>query len=133
MSNQNKQLVADFIDKIWNNRQYDELCQLLHNNFEDHSLPPSLPPGSAGLRLWIDSLGKAFDHTTRIDEILSEGQKVAVRVTMLLKHTGNWRGIDATQKEFGTGGFRMFRISNSKIIEHWGLLDATTIENAIRH
>jgi len=132
MSNQNKHVVADFIDKIWNKRQYDELCQLLHNNFEDHSLPPTMPAGSAGLKLWINSLGNAFDHTTRIDELLCEGDKVAVRVTMLLKHTGNWRGIDATHKEFGTGGFRMFRLSNGKIIEHWGLLDATTIENALK-
>jgi predicted SnoaL-like aldol condensation-catalyzing enzyme len=132
MSSKNKQVVTDFVDNIWNNRQYHHLCTFLHPNYEDHSLPPTLPAGPDGLKLWIEGLGKAFAHTTRIDDIVAENDKVAIRITMLLKHTGNWRGIEATQKEFGTTGFRMFRLADGKIIEHWGLLDPTTIENAIK-
>jgi predicted SnoaL-like aldol condensation-catalyzing enzyme len=132
MITKNKQVVTDFIDMIWNKRHYDQLCMLLHSNFEDHSLPAALPFGAEGLKLWISGLGKSFEHTTRIDEMIAEGDKVAIRITMLLRHTGTWRGIEAPGREFATGGFRVFRLSNGKIIEHWGLLDPTTIENAIK-
>jgi len=132
MMEKNKQLVADFIDTIWNNRQYDELCRFLHNNFEDHSLPPAIPGGSEGLKLWISGLGKSFEHTTRIDEMIAEDNKVAIRVTMLLKHTGSWRGVEATSRELGTSGFRLFRLADGKIIEHWGLLDPAAIEQGIK-
>lgn len=132
MTTKNKQVVADLIDRIWNNRHYDELCRFLHSNFEDHSLPPTMPGGAEGLKLWVEGLGRSFEHSTRIDEMIAEGDMVAIRVTMLLKHTGAWRGIGATGKEFGTGGFRIFSLSDGKIIEHWGLMDPTTIENAIK-
>ncbi len=132
MITKNKQLVADFIETIWNQKQYEELCRFLHSNFEDHSLPPSMPSGADGLKLWINGLGNSFEHTTRIDEVIAEDDKVAIRVTMMLKHTGAWRGIAATGRTFGTGGFRIFRIKDGKIIEHRGLVDPTTIENAIK-
>lgn len=132
MTARNKQVITDFVDTIWNNRQFDKLCRFLHSNFEDHSLPPTMPGGAEGLKLWISGLGRSFEHKTRIDEMISEGDKVAVRLTMFLKHTGAWRGVEATHREFGTGGFRIFRLLDGKIIEHRGLLDPTAIEQAIK-
>lgn len=131
MISTNKQVVTDFMDVIWNNKQYDELCRFLHTNFEDHSLPTSLPPGTEGLKVWLTALSKSFEHSSRIDDVIADGDKVAIRMTMLLKHTGQWRGIAATGKEFGTNGFRFFRLKDGKIIEHWGLLDATAIDNNV--
>lgn len=131
MISTNKQVVTDFMNMIWNNKQYDELCKFLHPNFEDHSLPTSLPPGAEGLKLWLTGLSNSFQHSSRIDDIIADDDKVAIRMTMLLKHTGQWRGIAATGKDFGTNGFRFFRLKDGKIIEHWGLLDATAIDNNI--
>lgn len=75
--------------------------------------------------------GKAFQHQTIIEEIVSEEDKVMVKIQMALKHIGKWRGIEPTGKNVFTKGYRYFKIADNKIIEHWALIDGSTIEHEL--
>lgn len=131
MNSNNKQTVIGFIEEIWNENRYDKIDHFLHPHFTDYSLPPALPSDKDGLKLWIAATGKSFDHKTIIEEIVTEDDKVMVKIRMELKHIGTWRDIEPAGKDAVTKGYRYFKLADNKIIEHWALVDGTAIENQL--
>jgi len=132
MESTNKTIVSNFISEIWNNNQLEKIDTYLHPNFKDHSLPTFLAPDKEGTKSWILATSSSFEHQTGIEEIVAEDDKVMVKIKMRLKHTGVWRGIEPTQLKISTPGYRYFKLSEGKIIEHWALVDGTVIENKLQ-
>jgi predicted ester cyclase len=128
----NKELITNYINCIWNQEKFENVLIYIHPDFKDHSLPKQLPPNTEGLVLWIMGTSKAFDHTTFIEDMVCEGEKVMIKIKMTMKHIGIWRDIEPTYKEISTIGYRHFRIKNNKIIEHWALIDGASIENQLK-
>ena len=125
-------LVQRFIDQIWNNKDFEKLDNFLHPDFKDHSLPPTLSPDQEGTKKWIVNTGVSFDHKTTIEEQVTEGDKSMVRIRMDLKHIGLWRDIEPTGIDLFAIGYRYFKISDGRIIEHWALIDGQAIENQLK-
>jgi len=121
----------NFIEDIWNQRQFQNLEKYLHPEFTDHSLPPTLPPDKVGLRLWIIGTGKSFEHKTIIEDMVNDGEKIIFKIKMKLKHIGSWRGIEASGKEIETTGYRYFLFQGNKILKHWALIDGESIEKQL--
>lgn len=132
MNTTHKQQVAGFIEDIWNTAGFEKLSTYLHESFTDHSLPPGFPPDRNGLQQWVEATGRSFRHRTVIDDLVSEGHKVMVKIRMELTHTGLWRGIEPTHKEITANGYRFFLFSENRIISHWGLIDGNAIENQLK-
>jgi predicted ester cyclase len=132
MNTQNKTTVVNFIGEIWNQNQFDKIDHFIHPAFTDYSLPSNLPSNKEGLQFWIRNTGKSFGHTTNIEEMVSEENKVMLKIRMQMKHIGEWRGIEATGAEIETVGYRYFKLADGKIIEHWALIDGNAIENQLR-
>ncbi len=130
---ENSKLVAEFIEQIWNNRNFEKLDFFLHPEFKDNSLPPALTADKEGMKKWILGTGLSFEHKTTIEEQVTEGDKSIVKIRMNLKHIGVWRDIEPTGTELKTVGFRFYKIAEGKIIEHWGLIDGQTIENQLKN
>jgi predicted ester cyclase len=125
-------LVTAFIATIWNKRDYAQLNDFLHPDFQDHSLPPSFPADKDGLRKWIDSTGASFEHTTIIEDLVTENDRSIARIRMMLKHIGNWRGIAATGIDLSTTGYRQFNFRDGRIVAHRALIDGQTIEHLLK-
>ncbi len=132
MNTSDKLIVIDFIEEIWNQNQPEKIDKYVSPKFIDHSLPSNLPSNREGTKLWIIGTGKSFEHKTVIDEIVSEGNKVMLKIKMQLKHIGVWRKIDPTHFEIETVGYRLFKLEDNKIIEHWALVDGNAIESQLR-
>lgn len=130
---ENSKLVAEFIEQIWNNRNFEKLDFFLHAEFKDNSLPPALTADKEGMKKWILGTGLSFEHKTTIEEQVTEGDKSIVKIRMNLKHIGVWRDIEPTGTELETIGFRFYKFAEGKIIEHWGLIDGQTIENQLKN
>ena len=124
----NKQLVKMYIDQIWNNRKVEDLDLFVHEAYYDHSFVPGLPRNKEGLKMWIEKTSAAFQHETITESILAEEDLVTIRITFKVKHTGKWRGIEATGRETEAKGFRQFRVKQNKIVEHWALLDGESLQ-----
>ncbi len=129
----NKEIVAAFIEQVWNTGNTSAADQFLSDNYVDHSLPSALPANAEGIIRWIAATGKSFQHRTVIEDIVAEGDKVMARVTMHLKHIGTWREIEPTDIELTTEGYRQFQIKEGKILAHWALIDGNTIENLLKN
>ena len=128
----NSKLVIEFIEQIWNNRNFEKLPQFLHPDFVDNSLPPSMCKDVEGMKKWIIETGVSFQHKTTIEEQVTEGDKSIIKIRMDLKHIGLWRNIEPTGIEIQTTGFRLYKILKGKIYEHWALIDGQTIENQLK-
>jgi predicted SnoaL-like aldol condensation-catalyzing enzyme len=131
MSTDNKSIVTSFIRDIWNQHKFENIDNYLHASFKDHSLPASLPPTKEGLKNWVISTGKSFDHITFIEDMVCEENKVMIKITMRLKHIGQWRNIEPTGAEVDTVGYRYFRLADKKITDHWALIDGSAIEHQL--
>jgi hypothetical protein len=126
------QIVLQFIEEIWNRQLTDTLGNFLHPAFTDHALPAPLTPDVGGLRQWINLTSASFIHRTIVEDHVTEGDKCVLRIRMQVTHIGTWRGIPATGMEVSTSGYRMFRVQDGKIIEHWALVDGSALESQLR-
>jgi predicted SnoaL-like aldol condensation-catalyzing enzyme len=117
-------IVARFIDQAWNKGAIPDL----HPSFVDHSLPPGVPDTQA----WIALTSASFDHQTIIEDHVTEGDKCVVRITFRVRHIAPWRGIPATGMLAETRGYRMFRVQDGKVAEHWALIDGQALEAQLR-
>jgi len=132
MNATNKSIVTNFIEEIWNSNQFEKIDNYISADFIDHSLPPTLPANRDGMKLWIIGTGKSFEHKSIIDDIVCEDNKVMLKIRMQLKHIGVWRDIEPTHFEISTVGYRYYKLSEEKIIEHWCLLDGNSIESQLK-
>src|SRR5215207_5498285 len=63
------------------------------------------------------------DLQVTIEELVAEGDKVAVRRSYAGTHRGELLGIPATGKQVRISGISIFRLAGGKIAEHWEQLD----------
>lgn len=61
------------------------------------------------------------------EDILAEGDLVAIRGRVVGIHKGDFMGIPPTGKKIDLELFVNYRIANGKIIDHWMILDSAVI------
>jgi len=62
-----------------------------------------------------------------IEEMITEGDKIAVRILATGKHTGVYEHFQATQHDIEFRGMLMRRIINGKVVEEWQVNDHLTM------
>ncbi|HRJ40818.1 MAG: ester cyclase [Caldilineaceae bacterium] len=89
-----------------------------------HFLPPGMPQGHSGLRLFYGAFHTGFpDAQLVFDDILSEGERVVIRFHLDMTHTGEFNGIPATNKRASLSGITIFRFVDGKVAERWSESD----------
>jgi len=58
-----------------------------------------------------------------IDDMIAEGDKVAMRITMTGTHKGEYMGAPPTNKKITIRAIAIERFAGSKIVEEWGQTD----------
>jgi len=71
------------------------------------------------------------DSSYQIDDILAEGDRVAIRVTMNGIHRGTFMGIPPTGKHVVGKGEEIYRVTGGKIAESWCIIDAHGLLNQL--
>ena len=66
------------------------------------------------------------DMQITVEDMITEGDRVAARVSMRGTHQGEFQGIAATGKRVQVRAMDMFRIADGKVVEHWGHGDDPT-------
>ena len=112
--------VTGFIKTVWNENKHTEISNYLRDDFVDHSLPFTSLQGKAGLLIYLKELAKKVYHNTEILELTTLDELVICKiriVTTLLcdKENGN------ISPEI-IDGYRVFRMSEGKIIGHWEMI-----------
>ena len=75
---QNKNAVRRFIHTVWTEHDPRGLDEFFTEDHTNHSLPPDLPPGLPGVRIFGGTFLNAFpDIATTVDNLTAQGDKVA--------------------------------------------------------
>ena len=125
MTTDNKAIAMRW-QNMWRKAQTDlsDLEEFIATDFVSHSMPPGITSDIAGIRQWVSIFHNAFpDMDGGVDQVVVEGNKVAVRFSGTGTHQGDFFGIPATGKPIKTTGINIFRIENGKIVEHWNNAD----------
>ena len=120
----NKALMLRFFGEMDARRDVSVIDDFVSPDFVDHSPAPGMSPDIEGLkRMFLHFLQATPDGTHAVDDILAEGDKVAVRVRAWGTQTGELFGIPPTGERVETTGIGVYRIADGKIAEHWNEVD----------
>lgn len=120
----NKDLVRSFIEEVFNKRNVGAIDQFVAANQVDHTLPANLPANTTGTKQAIEMYLRAFpDVRVTIDDMVAEGDKVAVRYTSRGTQRRAFVGLPPTGRQVAVPSYLIARIADGKIVEQWGLDD----------
>src|SRR5438132_7660755 len=90
MSEENKTVVRQ-IEEAWDANQLDKLDQYFAPNFHQHSRPPGTPDTLENAKAMHKMSMAAFpDRRTTVEDMVAEGDNVAVRVRMQGSNKGGF-------------------------------------------
>jgi steroid delta-isomerase-like uncharacterized protein len=119
----NKALVRRFIDEIFVHGRKESVDELLADDFQAHTWPSTGHPKD-DLKGAIDRTSKGLaDAEFAIEDMIAEGDRVAVRLTAAATQVGPMMGMPATNKRYSIGEIHIFRIRDGKFVEHWHQFD----------
>jgi steroid delta-isomerase-like uncharacterized protein len=100
----------------------DGIEALFSDDFVDHEPPsPGSPGGRAGVRAVMAMLATAMpDRRIEIQDLLGEGDKVAVRFTIVGTQSGPFGGRPPASTTMRLHVIAILRIEAGKIAERWG-------------
>jgi steroid delta-isomerase-like uncharacterized protein len=120
----NKAIIHAYVETVWNQQQLDRAEDLVAPDFLDHAPLPGQAPGLEGAkRKWAMYLNAVPDLRVTIEDLVAEGDRVAVRRSYEGTHQGELLGIPATGRQLRVGGISIFRLAEGKVTEHWEQLD----------
>jgi steroid delta-isomerase-like uncharacterized protein len=121
MSAENKSLARRAIEELWTKGNLAAIDQLYSENCVFHDLGSAEDiRGRDGLKQFARMYRTACpDLQCTVDEVMAEGDKVALRWVSRGTHKGDLMGIAPTGKQVTFRGIQMQRISKGKIEEEW--------------
>jgi steroid delta-isomerase-like uncharacterized protein len=120
MSGEGNKIVARRLLDAVNTGDLAAAAELVAPDYVDHSAPPGNPGGPAGFTAAIQMYRAAFpDFFWTIEDMIGEGDKVAIRVTARGTHRGELMGIAPTGKQVTVTGIGVWRIADGKVAEAW--------------
>lgn len=118
-SDTNKRIVNGLLEG-WNTGNMEVFDEHCAPEFVNHSVPPGLPPTAQGWKLAFGQFLWAFpDLHIDLNDVISEGDRVAARFTLSGTHKGEWMGVAAMQQRVRFSAMVFFRIEDGKIVERW--------------
>jgi steroid delta-isomerase-like uncharacterized protein len=118
----NKAVVRRFIDEAFV-KGNPASVELVSESFVPRTWP-SVEPGRESLgqtvvRMASGLSGVRFD----IEDVIGEGDRVAVRLIARATHKGDFMGIPAAGKSYEIAEIHIFRLEDGLIAEHWHVAD----------
>jgi steroid delta-isomerase-like uncharacterized protein len=119
----NKALVRRFIEEVFVAGRFEAVDELVTEDFVGHTwrLPK---PGPEALREAMARVaGGLADAAFTIEDLIGEGDEVAVRLTASATQTGPFMGLPPSGKRYSIGEIHIFRIRDGRVAEHWHEFD----------
>jgi steroid delta-isomerase-like uncharacterized protein len=126
MSEANQALVRRWFNEVWNQGREDTIDELFAANGVGYGLGDTEAPirGPAGFKPFVANLRGALpDIHMQIEDMVAEGDRVTVRITVDGTHKGDQLGVPASGRRVQIQGMVMVRIANGQIVEGWNSWD----------
>jgi steroid delta-isomerase-like uncharacterized protein len=125
MSESNKQLVRRWFEEVWNQRREATIDELLSPECRVYGLSgDELMVGPEGFKIFHRSFCSAFpDLKIVVHDMITEGDKIAIRWEATMTHLGDGLGFPASGKKANLDGTTIAVIKNGRIDEGWNHMD----------
>ena len=120
--------VRDFVERVVNTGDLDLVVRFFRDDFVDHNPPPGASPDIAGIKKAFATVREAFpDFHATVEDVVSEGDRVAYRWTFRGTHLGDLRGLPPTGRAATWSAIGVARFAEGRIAERWQLLDTAAL------
>ena len=125
MSEDIKAIAARIPLEAFNQGKLEVIDELIADDSVDHSpLPPGIPPGKEGLKLFVAALRGAFpDLKININFEVTEGDLVVHYGTTTGTMKGEFAGMPPSGKTATWDAIHITRVRDGKVVEHWAVQD----------
>jgi steroid delta-isomerase-like uncharacterized protein len=120
---ENRAVVRRYYEDVLGDGQLALLEKLVVPDYHEHDPLPGQADGRDGLKQRVEMLRGAFRPQFTLEDMIAEGDRVAVRWTNRGIHVGEFMGIPPTGKAFAIAGIDIHRLENGKLAEHWHVVD----------
>jgi predicted ester cyclase len=121
---ENKALVRRYVEEFVDRSNFDLSEEIFAPNFVRYDAGPDQVSRVEDLKHFFAMLHSGFPgFQSTIEDLLSEGDKVALRFTFRGIHQGEFMGIAPTGKEVTMSGIEILRIADGKLVEMWNQED----------
>ena len=120
----NKALVHRYVEEFVDRGNFGLSDEIFAPNFVRYDAGPDQVSRVEDLKHFFAMLHSGFPgFQSTIEDLLSEGDKVALRFTFRGIHQGEFMGIAPTGKEVTMSGIEILRIADGKLVEMWNQED----------
>lgn len=127
-SNPLKRLIERYYNELWNQWRFELIPELLSPDIIFRGSLGVDVKGHDGFRDYMVTVRRAFpDFHDSIDETISEGSSIAVRLTYRGTHEGALFGVPGTGKKIVYSGIAIFHFENDLISDGWVLGDTLSL------
>ena len=124
----NKALVRRFVEEVLAGGDFAALAELTTPDCVEHTAPPGQPPGEGTVARYLVTWRAAFpDLQITVEDLLAEGDRVAVRLTVRGTHRGAFLGLPPTGRRVAVGGMELYRLAAGRIVERWAVVDTLAL------
>ncbi|MDR9852067.1 ester cyclase [Paenibacillus sp. VCA1] len=128
LEQKNAALVSEFIESFWNRSDMESVDRFLSDDYRELSYQ-----SREGLKQFAMKILGAFpDKRYTVEEMVAQGDKVLVRMTVKGTHEGMFFGTAPTGRQIDVTLYRQYRVSDGRIAEHRGWIDMVTTWSQIR-
>lgn len=119
----NKTTARRVFEELFNERDLTVADALFAPDYRNHAGGDY--GGPDGMRRLVEELTAAFpDHRSSVEDVVAEGDRVALRVTFSGTHEGNFRGMPATGERFSQMQMHLVAFDDhGRAIDHWAVRD----------
>ena len=112
------------IEQLVNKGDMAVVDEMFATNFFNHSPAAGTTPDREGIKQLIAMFRSAFpDYHNIIEDLIAEGDRVAVRVMCRGTHRAELMGIAPTGKSVEFSAVSIFRFAGGKVVERWNNTD----------
>jgi steroid delta-isomerase-like uncharacterized protein len=130
-----KAVVARFVEEVWNRGRLEVADDVLDRQYVEHSASAEAPaktPGPEGIKRFVQMFRTAFpDIVFSIDEMIAEGDRVAVRLTGVGTHQGRLGDLPPTGRRVRIGGAAIHHVRDGRIAETYEFVDRMALRQQL--
>ena len=126
MAGENAKLALRWYDEVWNKKRPEAIDEMLAEDGVMHGLSAGNDEvhGPAGFKPFHSNLISACpDLHIHVDQVIEDGDMVALRWTATLTNTGEGLGFPPTNRRATIEGLGMARVAGGKVAEAWNQWD----------
>ena len=121
---QSKAVIQRAEDEVWNKGDLAAVDGIYAPDFVCHFVDGIEWRGQDGIKAAVASHRKSFpDWHERVEDMIAEGDRVAIRIHSTGTQRGAFNGIPATGKRVSIEEIHIFRLEHGKIAEQWCMPD----------